>query len=103
LDQGARREVLACAGFDLGGVLFEQALVDGTLHVDADPNPRLAVDERDDALELCRIGELVLCLAEDGADQTLLFGEGLEGVTVLEFEVVSGERGQFCPNATWRG
>ncbi len=97
LDQRARREVLARAGLHFAGVLFQQPLVDRTLHVDANADPGLVVDQRDDPLELGRVGELVLRLAEDGADQALLFGEAFERMPVLKFEGIPRERRQLIP------
>ena len=97
VDQRARREVLAGAGLHLGRVLLQQALVDRALHVHADADPGLVVDQRDHALELGRVGELVLRLAEDGADQALLLGQRLQRVAVLQFQVVARQRPQLRP------
>ena len=69
LDERPRREVLPGAGLDLRRVALKEPLVDGALDVDAEPYPGLAVNEADDALQLRRVGQLVLRLAEDDAHE----------------------------------
>jgi hypothetical protein len=85
------------APLHLGGVALEQALVDGAFHVDADADPGLGVDQGHHALELGRVGELVLRAAKDGADQALFLAQCFERVAVLDFEVVAAFAGQLVP------
>src|SRR5690606_11344818 len=77
LDHRARGEVLPGAGPDLGGIALQQALIDLPFDVDALPDPRaFAVDQTDHALELGRIGKLILRLAEDRAYQAIYLRQG---------------------------
>jgi hypothetical protein len=69
LDECARSEVLAGAGALVRGALAQQFLVGIALDVGAGLRPVLLVDEVDDeALELGRVLDAVLGLAEDRAD-----------------------------------
>jgi hypothetical protein len=69
LDECARCEVLAGAGSLVRGALAEQFLVGVALDVGPGLRPVLLVDEVDDEpLELGRVLNAVLCLAEDRAD-----------------------------------
>jgi hypothetical protein len=51
---------LAGAGFDVLGVLLQQALVDVGLDVDAQADPGFALDESDQAAQLGRVLDFVL-------------------------------------------
>jgi hypothetical protein len=87
VDQDARREVLAGAGFGILRVLFEQALVDVALDVGAERAPRFLIDEIDDeAAQVGGVLDLVLGFAEDDAEDAGLFAEVFEGVAVMSFE-----------------
>ena len=66
-DQRTRGEVLARARLDVLGVLLQQAFVDFALDVDVEADPRFAVDQLDQALQLGRVLDFVLGLAEDDA------------------------------------
>jgi hypothetical protein len=71
LNQRPRREVLAGAALHLLGVAFEQAFVDRPLHIDAEAEPLLPVDQGNEALQLRRVADLVLRTLENQADQAL--------------------------------
>lgn len=98
LDHRPRREVLPGAGFHLGGVLLQQALVDLALHIHAKPNPRaFPVDQAHQPLEFGGVGKLVLRLAEDGADQPVLTPQRLQRVAVLQLQRVAIGSGDLPP------
>ncbi|MFT7171939.1 MAG: hypothetical protein ACI9NQ_000147 [Paracoccaceae bacterium] len=96
-DDGARGEVLAGALVGGAGGLFEQAFVDGALDVDVHPGLILVGDHLDDALQVGGVGDLVLGLAEDDADEAGLFAEVLEGVAVVDFELVAALAAHLGP------
>ena len=97
LDERTGREVLACARLLVLAVLFEDAFVDGTLHVAIEVEPVLLVDHRDDLLQIDGLVDLVLRLDEDGADEAVLLREVLQGLLVLLDEVHAVERQEFLP------
>ena len=84
-DERARREVLSGALVRRTGGLFEQAFVDGALDVHVHAGPILVADHLDHALEVGGVGDFVLGLAEDDADEAGHFAEVFEGVAVVDF------------------
>jgi hypothetical protein len=88
VDERARGEVLAGAGLGVLRVPLEEALVGVALDVGADADPLLLVDEvGDQALELGRVLDLVLGLAEDDAEEAVLLAQVLEGGAVVALQV----------------
>lgn len=67
---------------DLAGLRLHD-VDDGSLDVDVHAGPILVGDHLDDALEVGGVGDLVLGLAEDDADEAGLFAEVLEGLAVV--------------------
>ena len=102
LDERARREILAGAGLLVLSVLLEDALVDGALGVDLEGEPVLGVDEGDDLGEVGGLGDRVLGLGEDGADEAVLARELLERLLVAGEEVEAGEVDEAGPAAVLR-
>ena len=88
--------------FRRAGGLFEQAFVDGTLDVHVHAGPILVADHLDDALEVGRIGDLVLGLAEDDADEAGHLAEVFEGVAVVDLEIVAAATAQLGPRVVGR-
>lgn len=82
LNDRARREVLAGAGFHVLRVAGQQALVDIALHVDRQAEPDLAVDEANEALQFGRVLDLVLGLQEDRADDAALLRKPVEQLRI---------------------
>ena len=97
LDERARREVLPGPALGVLGVLLEQALVDLALDVHVEPVPHLGVDEADEAVQLGRVLDLVLRLAEDGAEQAVLLAERRERLAVVRLEGLALARGEVGP------
>ncbi len=77
--------------FNVLGVAFEKALVNFTLDVDVDVDrrPVLIFDHFDDALKVCGIGNLVLGLAKDDAEQTGFPTKGFRSAAVVVLQVAS--------------
>jgi hypothetical protein len=94
-DQLARGEVLARAAFHVFGVLLQQALVDGPLHVHAQAGPGFFVDELDQAAQLGRVLDLILRFAEDQPQQALFLAQRIQRVAVLDLQrvAVHGQQG----------
>ncbi|RYG96270.1 MAG: hypothetical protein EON58_12455 [Alphaproteobacteria bacterium] len=84
------------------GGLFEQSFVDGTLDVPVHAGPILIADHLDHALEVGGIGDLVLGLAEDVADESGHFAEVLEGVAVVDLEIDAPLAAQLVPGKFFR-
>ena len=74
-DQGARSEVLTRPGLGVLGIFLKQSLVDVSLDIGAHGHPLGAVDHGDEAIQLCRVLDLVLGLGEDLAEHA---GPGTE-------------------------
>jgi hypothetical protein len=88
-DERAGGEVLAGAALHVSGVFFEQALVGVALHIGVEHRPRFLVNEVDDeAAELGRVLDLVLRLAEDGAEHPGLLSQRFENVTVVRLQLI---------------
>tara|TARA_R110001599_G_scaffold8236_2_gene39864 strand:- start:2257 stop:2595 length:339 start_codon:yes stop_codon:yes gene_type:complete len=86
------------AGSYFGGVALQQALVNGSLNLDLQANPKaFLVDQADHPLELGRIGELVLSLAQEDADQPTFAGQCFQGVTILKLQLVAFLHHQLGP------
>ena len=97
-DERTRREVLAGAALHIGRVLFQEALVGVALHIGAEGGPLLLVDEVDDEpAEFGGVLDLVLRLAEDDAQHARLLAQLLQGVAVLDLEVVAVALEQHRP------
>lgn len=75
--------------FNVLGVAFEKALVNFTLDVDVHRRPVLIFDHFDDALKVCGIGNLVLGLAKDDAEQTGFPTKGFRSAAVVVLQVAS--------------
>ena len=104
LDQRARREVLARARLDILGVLGEQALVGVALHVGVEDHPLLAVDQvRHQPLQLRRVLDLVLRLAEDDAERAGLLAEFDQDVAVVDVEARHRRAGPAKPSPALAG
>ena len=101
-DERAGCEVLPGSLVRGPGGLFEQAFVDGTLDVHVHAGPILVADHLDHALEVGGVGDLVLGLAEDDADEAGHFAEVLEGVAVVDFEIVAALAAQLGPGKLFR-
>ena len=103
-DERAGREVLTGSLVGRAGGLFEQAFVDGTLDVHVHAGPILVADHLDHALEVGGVGDLVLRLAEDDADEAGHLAEVFERVTVVDFELVAALAGEHGPTVfRWDG
>ncbi len=103
LDECARCEVLAGAGSLVRGALAEQFLVGIALDVGPGLRPVLLVDEVDDEpLELGRVLNAVLCLAENRADHPRLAREPVEDPRVLQLELVALGVEQLLPGVLFR-
>ena len=103
LDEGPRGEVLARAALGILGVLFQQAFVDLALGVDVQPDPGLAVDQGDQALQLGRVLDLVLRLAENGRDQAGAGAQVLQDMQILGFQVGAILRSQATTSSNQQG
>lgn len=101
-DEGARGKILPCAFVGRTRGLFEEAFVDGTLDVNVHAGPILVGDHLDDALKVGGVGDFVLGLAENDADEARFFAEGFEGVAVVSFEIVTALAAQFGPSEVVR-
>ena len=98
LDEGAGREVLPGARALVARALGEEAFVGVAVDVGARLRPVLLADEIDDeAAQLRGVGDAVLRLAEDGADDALFACEAVEDARVLEFEIVAGGLHESIP------
>jgi hypothetical protein len=93
-DERAGREVLTGSLVGGAGGLFEQAFVDGSLDIDIHAGPILVADHLDHALEVGGVGDLVLGLAEDDANEAGHLAEVLEGVAIVDFEIVAALTGE---------
>jgi hypothetical protein len=83
-------EVLTGARLRVFGALLKQTLVGIALQVRVDGAPRLLVDEvHDEAAQLCRILDPVLCLAVDRAERARLLAKRFEDVPVMYLELVT--------------
>lgn len=102
-DEGAGREVLAGAAFDVFGVLLEQTFVGIAFDVGAETGPFLLIDEIDNqAPELGGILDFVLRFAENRAEHTGALAEFFERVPVMGFEVVAVQLNEHVPpEAFW--
>ena len=100
-DEGAGREVLTCAAFDVGGVLFEETLVGVALEIGVEGGPGFLVDEiGDEAAELGRVLDLVLRLAEDDAQHARALTQFFKGVAVMDFKLVAIKGDELVPAET---
>ena len=89
-DERPRGEVLPRSLGRLHGVFVEEPLVGIALDVRAHARPVLLVDEIDDQpTKLGRVLELVLGLAKDKAEQSLLTAQGFEDVAVVIEKLVT--------------
>jgi hypothetical protein len=102
LDERAGGEVLAGPFFRRSGILFQQAFVDLAFDIDVDRRPVLAIDHADEFFQLGRVGDFVLRLFEDGAQEAGFFSEVFQGVAVVEFEFVAGLGGKRIPVVGFR-
>jgi hypothetical protein len=92
LDEGARREVPAGAGLRLLGVLLQEPFVRLAFDVGVEGHPALGVDQVDDeAPQLGRVLDAVLCLAEDRAEHARQTAELGEDMAVVNLELVAVE------------
>ncbi len=89
LDQRTRREVLPGAALGVFGVLLQQAFVDFALDVDVQSHPGLFVDQGDQALELGRVLDAVLRLAEDDPQHAAAFAERSQRFAVVDFQIAA--------------
>ncbi len=86
LDEWTRRKVLSRARFGILRILFEQTFVNLALGIDIQANPGFAVDQGNETFELGRVLDFVLCLAEDGGDQSGTGTEFLQDMEVMRFK-----------------
>jgi len=102
-DQRSWGEVLSGAGLDVLGALGEQLLVGVALDVDTGGGPVLLVDQVDDeSLELGRVLDPVLRVAEGGPEGALLPAEVLQDVPVGDLEGVPVRVEQLLPGELLR-
>ena len=97
LDERARGEILPGAGFGVLGVLLQQAFVDLAFDVHLQPDPGLAVDQLHQALQLGRVLDAVLGLAEDDRDQPRALAQSGERLAVVALQLFAGEPAQAGP------
>ena len=105
LDQRPRREVLPRPALGVLGVLLQQPLVNLTLHVDVQAGPRLAVDQLDQPLQLRRVLDLVLRLAEDHRDEPRALPQRGQDCAVMALQRLPIQPHQALPVAhrrRWR-
>jgi len=104
---GAGGEVLAGPALGVLGVLLQQPLVGVALDVGVEGCPPLAVDQvGDEALQLGRILDLVLGLAEDDPEHSRLAPQRLQRVPVLALQGIAvqpDQRGPVEPGRDGRG
>ena len=99
-DQRARREVLPGAGLHVLGVALQQRLVGVALHVGAELQPVLAVDELPHQPgQHGRFLDSVLGLAEDDAQGAGLLAQRLQGAAVVGLQLGAVEGQQVGPAA----
>lgn len=84
VNEGARCEVLPCAGLLLGGILFQKTFIEIAEPLLARREPIELVDVGRQRLEVGRLPELGLGVSEDGEDCLVL---GLLGVAEVEHEL----------------
>src|SRR5699024_2306737 len=93
-------KVLPGAGLGVLGTRLKEGLVGVPVDVTALERPVLLVDVvLDQTLELCRVLDLVLCLAEDQAEGAGLVAKVFEQVTVGDLQVVTVVVDQVLPAA----
>ena len=100
-DQRPGREVLARAGLDVLGVPFQQPLVDVALHIRAQHHPVGAVHHGDQAIELRRVGDLVLRFGEDLPEHAPLLAKRAQQIYVVRIEVSPAAARQAPPAAAF--
>jgi hypothetical protein len=94
-------EVLTGAALDVLRALGEQLLVRVALDVDAGRRPVLLADEVDDEpLQLGRVLDLVLRLAEHDTEDARLLAEPLEDVAVGDLQLVARPRRAAAARST---
>lgn len=104
VDERPRREVLPGAGLHVLRAARQQLLVGVALDVGAGGRPVLLVDEVDDEpLELRRVLDAVLGLAEDRPEDAALLGQAVEDARVLGLEVVAVGVDEVLPREAGRG
>ena len=97
-DQRARREILPSAGFHVLGVALQQRLVGVALHVGAELQPVLAVDQLPhQAGQHGRFLDTVLGLTEDDAQGAGLAAQCLQGAAVVGLQLAALEGEQVGP------
>ena len=103
VDEHARREVLARAGFLLVGVLLEQSLVEAAEPLFLGGEPVELVDARDDLLEVLRLVDVRRGSGVDLAHAALrLRAELVEDFLVVVLEVEAAQVAQRIPAAILR-
>src|SRR6266404_7559211 len=102
-DQRPRREILARAALHVFGVLLKQSFVSVALHIGFKRHPLLAVDQvGDQTTQLGGILNLVLRLAKDDPQETLLFTESLKQVSIMNLQLIAVAFEQALPVVTLR-
>src|SRR5260370_3655499 len=102
-DEGTRGEILACSGFHVFSVLFEESFVSVSFDVHIERGPRFAVDEiGDKAAEFGGILNLVLCFAEDNAEHSSFPAQRFERFPVVNFQGFGFENNQTFPVIAFR-
>ena len=86
IDQGARREILPGAGFDLGGIALQEAFIDCAFDVDFEAEPGFVVNQLDEALQARRVLDRILGLEEDRAEQPIRPAERGERLPAAELD-----------------
>src|SRR5665213_3288756 len=102
VDERTWREVLAGAGFDLGGVAFEQSFIDCSFHVDFEAKPCLPVDELHEALQPRRILDGVLCLEVNRTQQAVRPTQCRERPVVRSAQLFTRKTPQTLPPQLFR-
>jgi len=84
-NESARREILACATFHIGGVLFQKPLIGVALHIGREARPLFLVDQLDDQPpQLGRVLDFVLRFTENDTKHPSPFAERFENVPVVQ-------------------
>ena len=97
-DEGTRREILACAGLGIFGVLLKKSFVNISFYVGTHGDPFGVVHHVDEAEQLCRVLDLVQGLGEDLAQHTSRLGPKLaKQGDVVGFELRTSPRLQALP------
>ena len=97
LDQRARCEILACAGFYVFCVFLQQTFIDLALHVRRHGDPFLPVDHLHDPVKDCRIADFVDRALEDLTEDSALLPQLFQRLFILFFQFRAREGVHILP------